>query len=65
LKNIRKFKLENQIIYSAPSLDATNTFKKDIVKETQIKSEINSKKEFELTFQPASINFLIFKMSDE
>ena len=64
LGNSKLLELENQIMYTAPSLDAVNTFEKNVVRETKINSNITSKNEFELTFQPASINFLSFKIID-
>lgn len=55
--------LTNHIIYTAPSLDAFNTFGKNVVKETKINNHIQLKNGFKLTFQPASINFITFKIN--
>lgn len=62
-ENIKEFQLVQQIAFNAPSLESTNTLEKNVVKETKINSVIDYKKGFELTFQPGSINFLIFKKS--
>jgi len=64
-KNTKQFQLEKQITYSAPSLDAVNTFEKDIVKETTIIKNTKSKKAFEATLPHASINFLVFRILGE
>lgn len=64
-ENTDQLKLTNQIIYTAPSLDVINTYEKNLVKETKINRTIDSKNGFGVTLEPASINFLIFKMSDE
>lgn len=63
--NSKLLQLTNQIIYSAPSLEAINTFGENVVRETRINSNIKSKNRFELTLQPASINFLTLKIVDE
>ena len=65
LENSKLLELTNQIIYTAPSLDAINTYERNVVKETKINSKIKTKNGFEITFQPASINFLTLKISDE
>jgi alpha-L-arabinofuranosidase len=64
-KNTSQFRLEKQITYTAPSLNAVNTFEKDIVKKTIIINNANFEKEIEVTLPQASINFLIFKLPDE
>ena len=56
--------LTRQILYTAPSLDAVNTFVKNGVTETIVNTTIKSKNGFKLTLKPASINFLIFRRSD-
>lgn len=56
-----RLQLTNQIVYTAPSLNAFNTLKKNLVTETKINKTINSKNGFKLKLQPSSINFFIFK----
>ncbi|REG91629.1 alpha-L-arabinofuranosidase C-terminal domain-containing protein [Flavobacterium aquicola] len=63
--NLEKMELKNQIIYTAPSLDAINTLEKNIVTETKIKKNIPSKNGFEITLQSGSINFLTFEKIDK
>lgn len=65
LGNSKQLQLTNQIIYTASSLESVNTFEHNIVKETKINKIIKFKNESEFTFQPASINFLVFKITDE
>ena len=63
--NVEMLELTNQIIYTAPSLNAINTLEKNVVIETKINRNIKSKSRFELTLQAASINFLTFKKIDK
>jgi|WetSurMetagenome_2_1015567.scaffolds.fasta_scaffold46620_2 alpha-L-arabinofuranosidase len=58
----KQIRLSEHIIYTAPSLDATNTFGKNNVEEIKNGPMENSKKGFEFNVQPASINFFIFKL---
>lgn len=57
-----KIQLTDQISYSAPSLNATNTFGKDIVIESKNSPMLDINNGLKWSFQPATINFLIFKV---
>jgi alpha-L-arabinofuranosidase len=65
LGSSKLLELTNHIIYTAPSLEAVNTLDKNVVKETKTSNNIQSKDGFELTLQPASINFLTIKVIDK
>ena len=58
----KQIQLSEHIVYSAPSLDATNTYEKNNVIETKNIKMLNSKNGFELNVQPATMNFFIFKI---
>lgn len=59
--NSEMYELKNQIIYTAPTLDAINTMEKNVVKETKIKINTKSKDKFAVTLLPGSMNFLTFE----
>lgn len=62
-QNSGVLELKDQVIYTAPSLEAVNTMDKNVVKETKINKNIQSNNGFEITLQPASINFLFFEIT--
>lgn len=59
-----QMQLMEQITYTASSLNAENTFGKNVVIESKKKPMMNANNGLELSLQPASINFLIFKDLD-
>lgn len=54
--------LVNHIVYSAPSVDAVNTLENNVVSKTEKQGKTSSKAAFEVTLQPASLNFVKFKV---
>lgn len=56
-----RYRMTEQIVYTAPSTEAVNSPGKNIVNETKTNTIINPEQGFRISLAPASINFLIFK----
>ncbi len=56
-----QFQLEEQLAYSAPSLNASNTIDKNVVKEAKSSQQSKPNNQFVFKVQPATINFFVFR----
>jgi alpha-L-arabinofuranosidase len=63
--NIVRIEFSEQVSYTAPSLEATNSFDRNSVKESRNIKLLKSDNGFRLHIEPASINFIVFKISNE
>ncbi len=62
IANNSKLEFTGQVSYSAPSLEATNSFGRNCVSEQKKSLLEKSKSGFEINIPPASINFLFLKI---